>query len=119
MRRMRSVPVISSFTSRPTRSKQGRNRQGFKDPSRLAVRRHRKQSSRSVEARMRRTMVGILAVVALVASGCASMDSGSMAKKPLYDRLGGKPAITAVVDDFVGNVAADARINRRFANADI
>jgi hemoglobin len=63
-------------------------------------------------------MVGILAVVALVATGCASMDSGSMAKK-LYDRLGGKPAITAVVDDFIGNVAADGRINRRFANANI
>jgi len=32
-----------------------------------------------------------------------------------YDRLGGKPAITAVVDDFIGNVAADARINQRCA----
>ena len=29
----------------------------------------------------------------------------------LYKRLGGKAAITAVVDDFVGNVAADTRIN--------
>ncbi len=37
----------------------------------------------------------------------------------LYDRLGGKPAITAVIEDFVGNVAADTRINRRFANADV
>jgi hemoglobin len=39
--------------------------------------------------------------------------------KPLYDRLGGKDAITAVVDDFVANVAADARINSFFANSDI
>jgi len=31
----------------------------------------------------------------------------------------GKPAITAVVDDFIGNVAGDARINRRFADANI
>ena len=68
---------------------------------------------------MRRTMLGILAVVALVATGCASMDGGGMAKKSLYDRLGGKPAITAVVDDFVGNVAADRRINARFASANI
>jgi hemoglobin len=69
---------------------------------------------------MRRTVVGIVAVVALAAAGCASMESGSsMEKKALYDRLGGKPAITAVVDDFVGNVAADARINKRFANANI
>ena len=67
---------------------------------------------------MRRT-VGILAVVALLATGCASMDSGMAAKKSLYDRLGGKGAIQAVVDDFIGNVAADARINKRFANADI
>jgi hemoglobin len=42
-----------------------------------------------------------------------------MAQKSLYDRLGGKDAITAVVDDFVGNVAADKRINGYFAKADI
>lgn len=35
--------------------------------------------------------------------------------KTLYDRLGGKKVITAVVDEFVGRVAADARINRYFA----
>ena len=40
-------------------------------------------------------------------------------EKSLYERLGGLPAIQAVVDDFVANVAADTRINRRFANADI
>ncbi len=37
----------------------------------------------------------------------------------LYDRLGQKPAITAVVDEFVGNVAKDDRINSRFATTDI
>ena len=37
----------------------------------------------------------------------------------LYDRLGKKDAIVAVVDDFIANVAADARINSFFANADI
>jgi hemoglobin len=69
---------------------------------------------------MKRLMVGVLGVVALVAAGCASMESDSMmGKKPLYDRLGGKPAITAVVDDFIGNVAGDTRINRRFAGANI
>ena len=69
---------------------------------------------------MRRTAFGMAVAVVFLATGCASMDSGSsMAKKPLYDRLGGKPAITAVVDDFIGNVAGDARINRRFANANI
>lgn len=37
----------------------------------------------------------------------------------LYERLGGNPAITLVVDDFVGNVAADSRINGRLATTDI
>ena len=37
----------------------------------------------------------------------------------LYDRLGGKKAITAVVDEFIGRVAADARIKHRFFNTDI
>jgi hemoglobin len=40
-------------------------------------------------------------------------------QKSLYERLGGQPAIIAVVDDFVGNVAKDKRINRYFAKADV
>jgi truncated hemoglobin YjbI len=34
---------------------------------------------------------------------------------PLFDRLGGLDAITAVVDDFLGNVVGDDRINKFFA----
>ena len=45
--------------------------------------------------------------------------AGAMATRSLYDRLGGKSAITAVVDQFVTNVAADRRINGRFATTDI
>lgn len=41
------------------------------------------------------------------------------ASQTLYDRLGGKSAITAVVDTFVARVAADARINGKFARSDI
>jgi hemoglobin len=63
--------------------------------------------------------LGMLGIAAVLAAGCASRDSAMTEKKPLYDRLGGKPAITAVVDDFIGNVAGDARINRRFADANI
>jgi hemoglobin len=37
------------------------------------------------------------------------------AQKSLYDRLGGRGAIVAVVDDFVSNCAADVRINSFFA----
>ena len=43
----------------------------------------------------------------------------TLATKPLFERLGGLPAIEAVVGDFIGNVAADIRINARFAKADI
>ena len=50
--------------------------------------------------------------------GCANMNAAER-NASLYDRLGGKPAITAVVDDFVGNVAADSRINGFFAKTDI
>jgi hemoglobin len=39
--------------------------------------------------------------------------------KSLYDRLGGQKAITAVVKEFLGNVAADKRINARFAKTNI
>jgi hemoglobin len=42
-----------------------------------------------------------------------------MAKKTLFDRLGGLDAIKAVVDEFVANVAADDRIKSFFANTDI
>ena len=60
-----------------------------------------------------------LAVAASIAA-CSSMETMKpMQDQSLYTRLGGKPAITAVVDDFIGNVAADSRINGRFANANI
>jgi hemoglobin len=35
-------------------------------------------------------------------------------ERSLYERLGGKKAIAAVVDEFVGRVAADTRINGFF-----
>jgi len=40
-------------------------------------------------------------------------------EKSLYDRLGGKPVITAVVDDFVVRIVKDSRINRFFAHTDV
>ncbi|HZI83476.1 MAG TPA: group 1 truncated hemoglobin [Casimicrobiaceae bacterium] len=61
-----------------------------------------------------------LALVAgLLLGGCQDMGMKPMAEKSLYDRLGGQGAIKAVVDDFVGNVAADKRINGYFARADV
>src|SRR5262245_10275270 len=61
---------------------------------------------------MRIQLVAIAAVVALSATAGAQ---SAQKQKSLYDRLGGKPAITAVVDEFVGRVAADNRINHFFA----
>ncbi len=67
----------------------------------------------------RRPIVGLLAAALLVA-GCEHMMMSEEKPEPtLYQRLGGKEAIDAVVDQFVANVAADARINHYFAGADI
>jgi hemoglobin len=62
----------------------------------------------------------VVAVAAAVMFGTISGASAQGAPKPsLYDRLGGYNAIVAVVDDFVGNVAADRRINKFFARANV
>lgn len=63
-----------------------------------------------------------LAAAMLVAGATAFGATGAAAQtmsKSLYERLGGTTAITAVVDDFVANVAADRRINKFFAHTDI
>jgi hemoglobin len=50
-----------------------------------------------------------LALTVATAVGCSS--NKSSADKSLYDRLGGEPAITAVVSDFVDRAAADPKVN--------
>jgi hemoglobin len=60
----------------------------------------------------------LIAAVAVSLAGCATKTSMPESQS-LYQRLGGQSAIVAVVDDFVGNVAADARINKRFASTNI
>jgi hemoglobin len=54
------------------------------------------------------TALTLLAAVSVVVTVQAQQTS-------LYDNLGGKKAIVAVVDDFVGRVAADNRIHAFFA----
>jgi len=44
----------------------------------------------------------------------AAFASQASAKDTLYKNLGGKKAIAAVVDEFLGRVAADSRINHYF-----
>jgi hemoglobin len=88
--------------------------------------------NKEVRMRMGHYMSGFAVAGMLVLSvGCASEMPGSgsamkqeigvkpAAQPSLYDRLGKKEAITAVVDDFVGRVANDGRINGKFANANI
>jgi len=57
------------------------------------------------------------AISFLALMGCAAYETAPSGS--LYDRLGGKTAITAVVDEFVAKVAADTRINDHFATTDI
>ena len=65
---------------------------------------------------MRKSILGLFVVAGLIFGvSSASVFGQAMKEKSLYDRLGGKKAITAVVDEFVGRVAADTRINAFFA----
>ncbi len=73
--------------------------------------------------RLRSNLMPVLAACALIAcapkADVAKIDSAAlamttMAPKSLFDRLGGQASIAAVVDGFVANVAADARINKHF-----
>lgn len=61
-----------------------------------------------------RIFLPLIMAASLMLSACGTMQPR---EKSLYERLGGKEAIVAVIDDFVGNVVADDRINKRFANS--
>ena len=64
-----------------------------------------------------RTLAGLVLVSLL--AGCANRTAQPVADATLYQRLGGQPAISAVVEDAIANVAADSRINQRFASTDL
>lgn len=57
------------------------------------------------------------AVVGLSLMAALSVSALAQAKS-LYERLGGQPAVSAVVDEFAGNVLKDERINKKFAKSD-
>ncbi len=65
-----------------------------------------------------RLTCALLLVVALVA-GCktTSEEVKTTDNRSLYDRLDGKEALTAVIDDFLTRVANDQRISAFFAHA--
>jgi hemoglobin len=58
-------------------------------------------------------------VMAALCLSAFLLSAASAQAQSLYDRLGGKDAIKAVVDEFVAITAADARINKKFAKTDI
>ncbi len=63
----------------------------------------------------------ITAAFGLVLSACAMQQEQKAQVSPdsLYARLGGMPAIEAVVDEFTARMAADPRVNKGFAKTDI
>ena len=61
------------------------------------------------------TLFRILGGAALAAILTFSVSAADTKAKSLYTRLGGKKSIVAVVDEFVGRVAGDKRINGFFA----
>jgi hemoglobin len=70
-------------------------------------------STEVVEMKVR-IAAGVAAILLLSSAAHATMHNGS-----LYSRLGGKPAIRLVVEDFVQNVAEDRRINGFFGTTNI
>lgn len=66
-----------------------------------------------------RFYAGLMAVLLGLGLGISAGCTADQQPENLYQRLGGKDAIAAVVAEFVGNVAADPRINARFAHTDI
>ncbi|HTP73701.1 MAG TPA: group 1 truncated hemoglobin [Burkholderiaceae bacterium] len=62
-----------------------------------------------------RAVVAALLSMACLLAGCAP--SPPAPGPSLYERLGGRTAITALLDDAVNNIATDPRVKRRFGNA--
>jgi hemoglobin len=70
------------------------------------------------------------ALVCVILLGCAGGSTRDVPRAPqplraapaaartLYERLGGKPAVTAVIEDFLSRVTTDDRIKDRFFNVD-
>jgi hemoglobin len=65
-----------------------------------------------------RTMLSLCVVLAFACGG-KSKPAAPPDNRSLFERLGGLPAITAVVDAFVKTTGEDPRINLFFTNTDI
>jgi hemoglobin len=60
-------------------------------------------------------------VLLVVVAGCAETTDAAapVLRATLYQRLGGQAGVVALVEEFVGNVGGDARINGFFAKRDV
>jgi len=68
---------------------------------------------------MKRPAFGLMAILTgLFLNIAAVLPVQAEETKSLYERLGGRPAIAAVVDGMVENIAADERIAWRFDKTD-
>lgn len=70
---------------------------------------------------MRNTLIAVtlfaaVAFVSITSSPAYALSNNPQKTKSLYERLGGKKAIEAVVADFVGRAATDPRISSFFAD---
>jgi hemoglobin len=72
-----------------------------------------------LELRRTAAVLGVCLAVALAGCATPSSPAPDTHSRTLYERVGGRAAITAVVDDAIENLAADPRINARFGNASI
>ena len=60
------------------------------------------------------TAAAVFGSVAVLAARAGGADD-----KTIYERLGGQPALVALVEDFVGRVASDRRVAQRFVGVDL
>ena len=58
-------------------------------------------------------------LAALLVSALLVTPAFAKKPKPLYKRIGGMAVITAVVDDFIGNIVGDGRVSGFYATTDI
>lgn len=68
-----------------------------------------------------RTLLSLCVALAVACGGKATpaQPAAVADQRPLFERLGGLPAITAVVDAFVKRTGEDPRINLFFTNTDV
>lgn len=66
-----------------------------------------------------RNLTRLLALGTLFLAGCGTLNPASDSKSNLYQELGGKSGVEAIVYDLIVRIADDDRVVERFRNVDI